>query len=81
VLERHFLTFPVGRFSASRSYLDAGVRQNMSNFALAEDDDVGPGLAALKADLASGAWDRAYGHLRTRPELDLGHRIFLATLS
>jgi hypothetical protein len=62
-------------------YLDADVRGNMSNFALAAAHDVEPGLAALKADLESGAWDRAHGHLRTLPELDLGHRIFVATLS
>jgi len=62
-------------------YLNADVRKNMSNFALAEDCDVAPGLGALHADLESGAWDRAYGHLRALAELDLGHRIFLATLS
>ena len=62
-------------------YLDANVRRNMSNFALAEEHDVNPGLAALKADLQSGAWDRAHGHLRTLAELDLGHRIFFAALS
>ncbi|HEY6556587.1 MAG TPA: methyltransferase domain-containing protein [Polyangiaceae bacterium] len=60
-------------------YLDGEVRKNISNFALAEDRHVAPGLAALRADLESGAWDRAYGHLRTLAELDLGHRIFLAT--
>jgi hypothetical protein len=62
-------------------YLDPEVRMNMSNFALAEDRDVAPGLAALHADLESGAWDRVYGHLRALADLDLGHRIFLATLS
>ena len=56
-------------------YLDANVRRNMSNFALAEEHDVNPGLAALKADLESGARDCAHGHL-TLAELDLGHRIF-----
>jgi SAM-dependent methyltransferase len=61
-------------------YLDAGIRQNMSNFALAAPEDVEPGLAALRRDLESGAWDRCYGHLRSLPELDLGHRIFSAEL-
>jgi SAM-dependent methyltransferase len=61
-------------------YLDPEVRRNMSNFALAKDDDVVAGLAALKSDLESGAWDRSYGHLRTLSELDLGHRVFVAEL-
>jgi SAM-dependent methyltransferase len=60
-------------------YLDAEVRRNMSNFALAIHDAIEPGLAALRADLESGAWERRYGHLRSLPELDLGHRIFVAT--
>jgi hypothetical protein len=61
-------------------YLDAGIRRNISNFALAAPEDVEPGLAALRRDLESGAWDRCYGHLRGLPELDLGHRIFSAEL-
>lgn len=61
-------------------YLDADVRRNMSNFALAAPEDVEPGLETLRRDLRSGAWDRSYGHLRSLPELDLGHRIFSAEL-
>jgi len=53
----------------------------MSNFALADHAEVAPGIAALQADLESGAWDRAQGHLRTLRELDLGHRIFQASFS
>lgn len=53
---------------------------NMSNFALATDEDVVAGLAALKSDLESGAWDGLHGHLRTQSELDLGHRVFVAEL-
>jgi SAM-dependent methyltransferase len=59
-------------------YLDAEVRRNMSNFALARDEDVKAGLDALRSDLESGAWDRAYGHLRTQTEIDLGHRVLVA---
>jgi hypothetical protein len=61
-------------------YLDAEVRKNMSNFALAQDEDVKSGLDALRSDLESGAWDRSYGHLRTLTELDLGHRVLVAEL-
>jgi SAM-dependent methyltransferase len=59
-------------------YLDAEVRRNISNFALAAEDDLAAGLARLAADLESGAWDRRYGELRSLPELDLGHRLLIA---
>jgi hypothetical protein len=61
-------------------YLDPTIRENMSNFALAPPDEVEKGLARLRADLASGEWDRKYGHLRTLNELDLGHRLLIAEL-
>jgi SAM-dependent methyltransferase len=61
-------------------YLDAEVRRNISNFALARDEDVEAGLDALRSDLESGAWDRSYGHLRMLTELDLGHRVLVAEL-
>jgi hypothetical protein len=31
-------------------------------------------------DLASGDWDRRYGHLRTTPECDVGLRLITAEL-
>jgi SAM-dependent methyltransferase len=61
-------------------YLDGEIRRNISNFALAAEADLACGLARLEADLESGAWDRAYGHLRSLPELDLGHRLLVAEL-
>ncbi len=71
-----------GLFSAywgrPEMYLDANIRRNISNFALAEVDDIEDGLARLSADLESGAWDRRYGQLRSLPELDLGHRLLIA---
>jgi SAM-dependent methyltransferase len=33
------------------------------------------GQERLRADLASGRWDEAHGHLRTLPELDIGLRL------
>ena len=62
-------------------YLDSGIRRNISNFALTMEDDLAEGLASLQADLESGAWDRTYGHLRSLPELDLGHRLLIAELA
>jgi hypothetical protein len=62
-------------------YLDKEIRRNISNFALAAQDDLAEGLARLEADIKSGAWDRRYGHLRSLPELDLGHRLLIAELT
>jgi SAM-dependent methyltransferase len=61
-------------------YLDEEVRRNISNFALARPDEVAAGLASLDADLRSGDWDRRHGSLRSLPELDLGHRLFVREL-
>jgi SAM-dependent methyltransferase len=62
-------------------YLEETVRANMSNFALADAEHVEAGLARLREDLASGAWDRRRGHLRTQSELDVGYRILIAELT
>jgi SAM-dependent methyltransferase len=73
-----------GLFSAywarPEMYLDSAVRRNISQFALTPEAEVGEGLARLEADLESGAWDRLHGHLRSLPELDLGHRLLVAEL-
>jgi SAM-dependent methyltransferase len=73
-----------GLFSAywarPEMYLDASVRRNISNFALADEGVVAEGIARLRADLESGAWDRRHGHLRSLPELDLGHRLVISAL-
>ncbi|WP_437569306.1 class I SAM-dependent methyltransferase [Sorangium sp. So ce542] len=62
-------------------YLDGEVRRNISNFALAEENTVKEGLARLRADLASGEWDRRHGELRRLESLDLGHRVLVAELA
>jgi SAM-dependent methyltransferase len=58
------------------AYLDAGVRSAISGFAKLR--DVEPGLARLRSDLASGAWERRFGALRGRAEIDLGYRLVVA---
>jgi ubiquinone/menaquinone biosynthesis C-methylase UbiE len=55
-------------------YLDGRFRRSMSPFALASANEVQGGVERLRADLASGAWDAAYGKHRTLPSLDLGFR-------
>lgn len=69
-----------GYWSRPEKYLDPEVRQNISNFSLADPVVVEKGLSALAADLESGAWDRRYGHLRRQEEIDLGHRILIAMI-
>jgi SAM-dependent methyltransferase len=73
-----------GLFSAywarPEMYLANEVRMNISNFALAAEEDVREGLARLRDDLESGEWDRRYGKFRTLPKLDLGHRLFITEL-
>jgi SAM-dependent methyltransferase len=59
-------------------HLDPEVRRASSVWHLAPAEETGRGLAALRADLESGAWDERHGHLRTAPELDVGLRLLTA---
>lgn len=45
--------------------------------ALAGDEVLAPGLERLKSDLASGRWDRRFGHLRQMDEMDLGYVLLI----
>ena len=62
-------------------YLDLEVRRNISQFALAGEAAVASGLARLAGDLESGEWDRRHGHLRSLPELYLGHQLLISEVS
>jgi SAM-dependent methyltransferase len=57
-------------------YLDDGARGAISSFAKL--DDVRPGLARLRADLADGGWERRNAALLDRSELDIGYRLLIA---
>jgi len=57
------------------SYLDAEVRAAISTFARF---DPSGGLAQLRQELASGAWEQRYANLLTQTELDLGYRLVTA---
>lgn len=59
-----------------RAYLRADIRAAISTFSKLR--DVERGLAALRRDLASGAWQRRHGALLRRSELDLGYRLVVA---
>lgn len=60
------------------AYLDPAVRSAMSTFARLAPATLAAGLARLADDLASGCWDARLGHLRARPDADLGYRLLVA---
>ena len=62
------------------AYLDPVVRAGMSGMRAMDQDVVDAAMTRLAADLESGAWDRRHGHLRERPELDLGYRVLRVEL-
>ena len=60
------------------AYLDPAVRAGMSSFNSVSPRETAEGLDRLAADLASGAWDRRYGHLRMSADHDIGYRLVVA---
>jgi hypothetical protein len=60
------------------AYLHPAVRSCASAFSLLSPDEIGPGLARLRADLESGAWDARHGALRRMQAYDTGHRLVIA---
>lgn len=55
--------------------LDAGARAGTSGFARMEPAIVDRVVAAVRTDLAGGAWDARHGHLRRLDALDVGLRL------
>jgi SAM-dependent methyltransferase len=60
------------------AYLDARVRAGISVFAQLDAAQVDACVQALRADLASGAWDERHADLLELDELDLGYRLLVA---
>jgi SAM-dependent methyltransferase len=60
------------------AYLDAEVRFGMSGFHSLDEATTEAGVERLRADLASGEWERRFGHLRELQEMDLGYRLLVA---
>jgi SAM-dependent methyltransferase len=60
------------------AYLDPAVWRPMSAIALIPDADRIEGMGRLERDLANGDWQRQWGHLLERNELDLGYRVLVA---
>lgn len=72
--------FGAAYWGRPEAYLDEGVRAGMSMFARADQSSLIPGLSRLADDLASGAWDRRYGELRTLDSIDIGYRTIVASV-
>jgi len=59
------------------AYLDPNVRAGISAFALLGEDVVSRGVASLKADLESGAWEQRFGFVRQLDALDVCYRLLV----
>lgn len=59
------------------AYLDPDVRAAISGFAKLP--ETAERMERLRADLASGEWERANGSLREREAVDLGYRLVIAS--
>lgn len=57
------------------AYLDARIRSGSSSFWAMGNDE---GLAKLKSDLETGAWERRYAGLLALDEYDAGYRLIVA---
>ena len=58
-------------------FLEPGVRRAMSSWSFDDPGIIAAGMARLRDDLASGAWDTAHGVLRTQPEFDGALRLVI----
>jgi hypothetical protein len=65
-------------WSRPEAYLDPAVRANCSGLALADPAVVHRGVAALAADLASGAWHERHADLDVHESMDLGYRLIVS---
>ena len=58
--------------------LEPAARLACSAWSFVDDETAVDYVEALRGDLASGAWDRKYGHLRSAPEYDGSLRLIVA---
>jgi SAM-dependent methyltransferase len=68
-------------YARPEAFLDAGVRRAQSGFGLTDPAAVARGIQRLREDLATGAWDGLFGHVRTEPERIGAVRLVVAGLS
>jgi SAM-dependent methyltransferase len=70
--------FMVAHWAQPHAYLDRSARAATSPWHALPDAVVDRGLAALRADLEDGTWQRRHADLVARPELDVGLRVVVA---
>ena len=58
-----------------QAYLDPAVRAAISGIARLPHDVVDDAMARLRADVASGAWNRRHRELLAQTEIDAGYRL------
>jgi SAM-dependent methyltransferase len=69
--------FGAASWGHPEDYLDAEIRNGISDFALMPAAEFQSGLQKLRDDLASGRWDEAYGSLRTLEAYDVGYHFIV----
>ena len=69
--------FQVALYARPEEFLDAEVRDCQSAWSSLPAGVEERAVAALAADLASGAWDARYGHLRSQPTLRCQLRVVI----
>jgi SAM-dependent methyltransferase len=72
--------FLVAAWARPERLLDPAVRAATSGFARMPAEVAARAVRTLRADLASGEWDRRHGHLRALAQLDVGLRLVSADL-
>ncbi|MFF4101232.1 class I SAM-dependent methyltransferase [Streptomyces sp. NPDC001903] len=70
--------FQSAHWRRPEAYLDPAVRAASSTFATLPPSVVEPAMERLRADLASGAWQRRHAHLLGRESVDYGYRLVVA---
>ena len=65
-------------WSRPEAYLDPEVRAGMSAMQTMDQSLVASRMDRLATDLASGAWDHRYAHLRSLTEFDVGYRLLVS---
>ena len=66
--------------AAALAYPDAGVRPNISTFALLPATVIEPAMQRLERDVADGTWADRNAELLTSDEHDFGYRLLIAEL-
>jgi hypothetical protein len=69
--------FGAASWARPEDYLNAEIRNGISDFSLMNEVDLASGLAKLKTDLQSGEWERRYGFLRTQESYDIGYQFIV----